>query len=127
MKTTSNIQYIKKTSHGDYYYSDKEMTIYHRDDGPAIIESVDGEDSGNFWYLNGRLHRDNGPAVMMHDGYNAWYLNGEHLAGVFSQEGFTKYKLQSKINININGKLFTVKELEKLIKAAKLAYTGTLV
>ena len=29
------------------------------------------------WYLNGQLHRENGPAVVNPDGTQAWYLYGE--------------------------------------------------
>jgi hypothetical protein len=28
------------------------------------------------WYLNGELHREDGPAVELADGYKAWHLNG---------------------------------------------------
>jgi hypothetical protein len=28
------------------------------------------------WYLNGKYHREDGPAVERADGYKAWYLNG---------------------------------------------------
>ena len=30
---------------------------------------------GKYWYLNGELHRENGPAVEWPNGYKAWYLN----------------------------------------------------
>ena len=30
------------------------------------------------WYLNGKLHRDDGPAGELADGTKVWYLNGEH-------------------------------------------------
>jgi len=34
--------------------------------------------NGNkYWTLNGKLHRENGPAVEYTDGYKAWYLNGK--------------------------------------------------
>jgi len=29
-----------------------------------------------FWYLDGQLHREDGPAVEHADGYKRWYLNG---------------------------------------------------
>jgi hypothetical protein len=45
----------------------------HREDGPAI-EYVDGNKS---WWLNGKLHREDGPAVERAYGYKAWYLNDE--------------------------------------------------
>ena len=30
------------------------------------------------WYLNGCLHREDGPAVEMADGTKCWYLNGNY-------------------------------------------------
>ncbi len=45
----------------------------HREDGPAVEYS-----SGTkFWYLNGKKHREDGPAVEYIDGGESWYLNGE--------------------------------------------------
>ena len=32
-----------------------------------------------FWYLNGELHREDGPACEFSDGYKEWYFNGEDL------------------------------------------------
>jgi len=29
------------------------------------------------WYLNGELHREDGPAVEWANGFKAWYRNGE--------------------------------------------------
>ncbi len=43
----------------------------HREDGPAI-EFVTGT---KFWYLNGKLHRKDGPAVEYVNGDKYWYLN----------------------------------------------------
>ena len=43
----------------------------HRTDGPAI-EYISGTKS---WYLNGKLHREDGPAVEWNNGDNCWYLN----------------------------------------------------
>jgi hypothetical protein len=47
----------------------------HREDGPAI-EYSNGD---KCWYLNGQLHREDGPAVEYSDGSKDWYLNGEQL------------------------------------------------
>lgn len=34
--------------------------------------------SGNkFWYLNGKRHREDGPAIIYSNGEKRWYLNGE--------------------------------------------------
>lgn len=44
----------------------------HREDGPAI-EFSDGTKK---WFLNGQLHRINGPAIEYPNGSKYWYLNG---------------------------------------------------
>jgi hypothetical protein len=46
----------------------------HREDGPAV-EWADGYTA---WYLNDKLHREDGPAVEYGSG-KYWYLNGESL------------------------------------------------
>ena len=45
---------------------------FHREDGPA----AEWADGSKFWYLNGQLHREDGPAVEWADGSKFWYLNG---------------------------------------------------
>ena len=45
----------------------------HREDGPAI-EYADGS---KCWYLNDQLHREDGPAIEYADGVKYWYLNGK--------------------------------------------------
>ena len=45
----------------------------HREDGPAI-EWANGD---KHWYLNGELHRERGPAVEGVNGYKRWYFNGK--------------------------------------------------
>jgi len=47
----------------------------HREDGPAI-EYADGDKS---WYLNGKRHREDGPAIESSYSFRQWYLNGEQL------------------------------------------------
>jgi hypothetical protein len=44
---------------------------FHREDGPAI-EYANGYKA---WYLNGKRHREDGPAVEHAKGYKSWYLN----------------------------------------------------
>ena len=44
----------------------------HREDGPAI-EAVDGT---KYWIINGRFHREDGPAMEDSDGSKEWYYNG---------------------------------------------------
>jgi hypothetical protein len=45
----------------------------HREDGPAI-ECSNGDKE---WWVNGKRHREDGPAVEYSDGYKSWWLNGE--------------------------------------------------
>ena len=47
---------------------------HHREDGPAI-EYASGTKE---WYLNGKLHREDGPACEWADGNKYWYLNGKY-------------------------------------------------
>jgi len=44
----------------------------HRTDGPAYERS----DGHRVWYLNGVCHREDGPAIEYADGTKEWYLNG---------------------------------------------------
>ena len=48
----------------------------HREEGPAVIWP-NGECE---WYRNGLRHRDNGPAIEWPDGAKYWYLNGQNYA-----------------------------------------------
>ncbi len=45
----------------------------HREDGPAI----EGSDGSKWWYLNGKLHREDGPAIVYENEEKQWYLNGK--------------------------------------------------
>ena len=82
-----------------FYYSDREMKVLHREDGPAIeyasgfkawyindkLHREDGPaqewaDGDKTWYINGKLHREDGPAVEYSNGTKAWYLNDKFLS-----------------------------------------------
>lgn len=46
----------------------------HREDGPAIIS----RNGNKYWYINGKLHREDGPAVEnVTGGFKSWWLNGK--------------------------------------------------
>jgi hypothetical protein len=45
----------------------------HREDGPAV-EYTNGT---KYWFLNGKCHRENGPAVELSNGSKFWYINGK--------------------------------------------------
>ena len=46
---------------------------YHREEGPA----VEGANGTKEWFLNGKCHRTDGPALEFADGSKFWYLNGK--------------------------------------------------
>jgi hypothetical protein len=52
--------------------------------------------------LNGKLHREDGPAVIWADGTKRWYLNGKRLT-------------ETKFNERKSGKHLTVAEIEELL------------
>lgn len=47
----------------------------HREDGPAI-ENANGS---RLWFINGQLHRTTGPAIERASGDRAWWLNGQQV------------------------------------------------
>ena len=48
---------------------------HHREDGPAI-EYADGSRE---WYIDGKLHREDGPAIEYVGGHKQWWVNGKIL------------------------------------------------
>jgi hypothetical protein len=81
----------------------------HREDGPAI-EYADGDKA---WWFNDQRHREDGPAVEGADGYKAWYLNGKKLTE-------DEFNSRNQNYITIEGKTAklspeTVSQLKKLL------------
>ena len=79
MKTQITKTHITKTYTVDVYDNgSKEWCLngkLHREDGPAV-EHTNGT---KCWYLNGQRHREDGPAIEWAGGTKHWYLNGEEL------------------------------------------------
>lgn len=53
---------------------------FHREDGPAV-ERANG---GKSWFLNGKRHREDGPAIEFADGDKSWYLHGKHCKSTYA-------------------------------------------
>ena len=88
---------VKVNNYGDrYWYLNGNL---HREDGPAI-ENADGT---RFWYLNGKCHREDGPAIEYADGTREWWLNGAE---------YTKKEFNKK---TVKAKELTVAEIESLL------------
>ena len=71
----------------------------HREDGPAI-EFTNGT---RCWYLNGKRHREDGPAIEYSGGTRQWYLNGKE---------YTEKEFNEK---TARVKELTVAEIEKIL------------
>ena len=78
------------------YYLNGEL---HREDGPAIIE----EDDTLIYYLNGELHREDGPAFIWGDGTVFYYLNGS----LHREDGPAIIRTDGTVSYFINGKNIT--------------------
>ena len=86
---------------------------YHREDGPAI-EFADGN---RYWYLNGDLHREDGPACEYPDGTRWWYLNGKR----HREDGPAIEYSDGRRWWYLNGEEYTEEEfLKKTAKAKEL-------
>ena len=77
MKTQITKTQIMKTYKVDVYDNGSKVWFLngkcHREDGPAIERAY----GSKFWFINGEMHREDGPAVERADGSKEWYLNGE--------------------------------------------------
>ena len=70
-KEKESSRYCTKYADGrKEWYKDGKL---HRDDGPAI-ECADGS---KHWYKDGKLHRDDGPAIEWANGSKEWYKDGK--------------------------------------------------
>jgi hypothetical protein len=69
----------------------------HRVDGPAI-EFPNGS---SIWCINGVPHREDGPAVKLVDGSEKWYLNGKLLT---KESWLEKIPEESKMETLFNSK-----------------------
>lgn len=64
----------------------------HREDGPAV-EWADGT---KYWYIHDKRHREDGPAIEFADGSKCWFINGRQL----TEEEFleaTKPKIEEPV------------------------------
>ena len=88
----------------------------HREDGPAM-EYADG---GREWYLNGERHREDGlPAVEYSDGHREWWVNGKrHREDGPAYEGYGGDK-----NWYLNDKEMTEEEHRIIVNEMKIVNT----
>ena len=67
-------------------------------------------DGDKYWYLNGKFHREDGPAIEYSDGTKEWCLNGKR----HSEEQFNKKVKKSCENkvVEIDGIKYKLTVLE---------------
>jgi len=62
----------------------------HREDGPAVVWA----DGSKFWFIDDKRHRDDGPAVVWSTGTKEWWLNGrKYIWDEFILLQFTRGKI----------------------------------
>ena len=70
----------------------------HRINGPAVKCAY----GNKYWYLNGKLHREDGPAIENSNGDKSWYLNGKQV----KEEDLINYNITEREYID-----FIIKKL----------------
>jgi len=66
------------------------------------------DDGTKYWYLNGKKHREDGPAIERASGYKAWYLNGVHL---------TETEFNNRMDKSCSGKVVEIEGVKyKLVE-----------
>ena len=78
----------KVHANGDkHWYLNGEL---HREDGPAV-EYANGM---KYWYLNGELHREDGPATEFANGETRYWINGNYIPQLDNKHIYGKENLQ---------------------------------
>jgi hypothetical protein len=75
------------------YYKNEQGKV-HREDGPAVIF----KSGTKLWYYNGVKHRYDGPAIEQPDGYKRWFLNGVEYSEKEYKIKMRSYKISNIID-----------------------------
>ena len=78
---------VENINDDKFWYLNGEL---HRVDGPAI-EFANGS---KYWYLDGKRHRIDGPAVDWANGYKQYCINGERVTKEAQEVLYAMYKLK---------------------------------
>ena len=77
-----------------------------------IEYTVRVNDSGNkFWYLNGKRHREDGPAIEWADSNKSWYLNGKEVTEEEHKKQTSTRTSYEGLIVEIDGIKYELKEL----------------
>jgi hypothetical protein len=86
-KLPNGVELREYVNGGKYWYLNG---VLHREDGPAF-EWADGSKS---WWLNGKRHREDGPAIEFVDGFKEWWLNGQLISCTTQKQFIRLLKLK---------------------------------
>ena len=76
----------------------------HREGGPAVEGTAVGGGKFWYWFKEGHLHREDGPAIEYSNGTKVWYLKG------------VRYDTEKEFQLALNPpKEYTKEELERLL------------
>ena len=68
------------------------------------------EDGSKWWFLNGKFHREDGPAFEYAGGFKAWYLHGEELSEEEHRQRTSRQTCNGKI-VEIEGTKYKLTEV----------------
>jgi hypothetical protein len=85
----------------------------HREDGPAI----EWKDGSKAWHLNGQSHREDGPALEWANGEKQWYLNGNR----HRTDGPAIEYTSGKKAWYLNGQEYTEQEFNQMTQYKELS------
>ena len=91
----------------------------HREDGPAIERS----NGFNSWYINGKLHREDGPAIEQSNGYNSWYINGK----LHREDGPAIEYVDGYKEWWIKGKELSEEQFKDRVRRTSFNYNGSII
>ena len=89
----------------------------HREDGPAI-ENANGD---KHWFINGNCHREDGPAIENANGSKFWYLNGK----LHREDGPAIEYADGSKEWRLNDESYTPSAHEIIIYKMKYEFQGT--
>jgi hypothetical protein len=97
---------VKVWDNGDKcWYLDDKL---HREDGPAG-EYANGTKQ---WFLNGKFHREDGPAIEYVNGDKFWYLDGVFLTKDEWKQQLNKQSCEGQV-VEVNGVKYELQRVDK--------------
>ena len=97
-----------KAAH-DAAYDAYEVELKKQEGNRMIEYTVKAYHNGDkIWCLNGKVHREDGPAVEYANGHKVWYLNGKNLTEQEHKKATTKATCVGK-EVEIDGVTYVLK------------------